>query len=287
MAINFPTNPQLNDVYTSGNTTWQYDGSVWNVVSSSAQVSVPNAFNTIAVTGQDSVVADTTNDTLNLIGGSNITITTSAASDSITINSAGGGEGVEQNLWATVAGDNGATTANTATDTLTVAGGSSITTSVSGDTLTINYSGASPTTTFSNLTDSTSASLTVDKIYLPAITMLEVTNVGASAYRFDQYGTTDNPTIYVINGTTIAFHLDITGHPFLIQDSTGTNYNTGLTHVTTNGTISTGAAAQGQTSGTLYWKIPNAISSPPNYRYQCSVHGVMVGAITIKNFGSI
>ena len=287
MPINFPQNPQINDTYVSGATTWQYDGSVWNVVSSSAQVSVPNAFNTIAVTGQDSVVADTTNDTLNLIGGSNITITTSAASDSITINSAGGGEGVEQNLWATIAGDSGATTANTTTDTLTVAGGTSIATSISGDTLTINYTGGSPLTQFSSLSDATSASLTVDKFYLPAITKLTVTNNGASAYRFDQYGTTNNPTVYVLNGTTIAFELNISGHPFLIQDSTGTNYNTGLIHVATNGTVSTGADAQGQTSGTLYWKIPNSISSPPSYRYQCSVHVSMVGQFTIKNFGSI
>ena len=42
-----------------------------------------------------------------------------------------------QNLWATVSGDSGTTTANTTTDTLTVAGNTGITTAVSGDTLTI------------------------------------------------------------------------------------------------------------------------------------------------------
>jgi hypothetical protein len=42
----------------------------------------------------------------------------------------------------------------------------------------------------------------------------------ATAYRFDQYGTTDDPTIYAINATTIAFNLaGLAGsHPFLIQD---------------------------------------------------------------------
>jgi plastocyanin len=49
--------------------------------------------------------------------------------------------------------------------------------------------------------------------------------------------------------------------------------------------VITGASAQGQTSGTLYWKIPNSISG--NYRYICSIHGGMVGIITIKDFVSI
>jgi len=46
-------------------------------------------------------------------------------------------ESDNQNLWATVAGDTGSTTANTTTDTLTIAGGDGISTAVSGDTLTI------------------------------------------------------------------------------------------------------------------------------------------------------
>ena len=66
----------------------------------------------------------------------------------------------------------------------------------------------------SDLTDATSAALTVDQVYLPAITRLDVTNNGTAAYRFDQYGVTDNATIYAISGTTIAFNLNIVGHPF-------------------------------------------------------------------------
>ena len=139
--------------------------------------------------------------------------------------------------------------------------------------------------TFQTLSDIASTGLTVDKIYLPAITMLNVTNLGATAYRFDQYGTTDNPTIYAINGTTIAFNLNVSGHPFLIQTGAGSNFGTGLIHVSTSGTVSTGSSAQGQTSGTLYWKIPDTVSG--GYRYQCSLHGVMVGSIVVKNFGSI
>ncbi len=48
-----------------------------------------NIFQTIAVSGQSNVVADSTSDTLTFIGGSNITITTNATNDEITITAAG------------------------------------------------------------------------------------------------------------------------------------------------------------------------------------------------------
>jgi plastocyanin len=223
---------------------------------------------------------------LTLVAGANITITTNAGTDTITIAAAGGGTASDSFATIAVAGQS-SVVADSATDTLTIAAGTgiSITTDAGTDTVTITSTVSAGATAFTGLSDVSSASLTVDKIYLPAITMLTVTNNGASAYRFDQYGTTDDPTIYAINGTTIAFNLQASGHPFLIQDGTGSNYNTGLVHVTTGGVVSTGSSAQGKDSGTLYWKIPDSISG--NYRYQCSVHGSMIGTITIKNFGSI
>ena len=54
----------------------------WQTVSGG---SASNSFETIAVSGQDSVVAESATDTLNLVEGSNVTITTVAATDSITI----------------------------------------------------------------------------------------------------------------------------------------------------------------------------------------------------------
>ena len=50
-----------------------------------------NIFKNVAVAGQSTVVADTTNDTLTLIAGTNITLTTNALTDSVTITAAGGG----------------------------------------------------------------------------------------------------------------------------------------------------------------------------------------------------
>jgi len=52
-----------------------------------------DSFKTIAVSGQSDVIADSSTDTLTLVGGSNITITTDAANDTITFVAAAGGGG--------------------------------------------------------------------------------------------------------------------------------------------------------------------------------------------------
>lgn len=289
MPLNFPNSPNTNDTYVSGDTTWIFNGTVWDVVSNNAAITIEaNSFSTISVPGQPNVVADSTADTLNFIAGSNVTITTDGDNDAITISSTGGGGGGSSNSFETVAvAGQPNVVAESATDTLTfVAGtGISITTNASTDTLTFVNTVPAGVTEFTQLLEIDRSSLTVDQIYLPAITMLNVTNIGATSYRFDQYGITDNPTIIALNGTTIAFNLNVLGHPFLIQTGAGSNYNTGLIHVNPLGFVSTGAAAQGQVSGTLYWKIPSTISG--GYRYQCSAHAPMVGSITIKNFASI
>jgi hypothetical protein len=245
--------------------------------------SASDSFATIAVAGQSSVVADSATDTLTLVAGTNITITTDASTDTVTIAATGGAAGNNFETIA-VAGQN-SVVADSSSDTLTLAAGTgiSITTNNSTDTVTITSTVSAGATAFTGLTDA--AGLTVDKFYLPAITRLDVTNNGASSYRFDQYGTADNPTVYALNGATIAFNLNVIGHPFLIRTSGGSNYNTGLVHVSVSGTVLTGASAQGQTSGTLYWKIPSAISG--SYQYICSIHGVMVGVIEIKALSAI
>jgi plastocyanin len=467
MALNFPNNPALNDVYTVDQKTWRYTGTAWNVISGNVNAAVTSSFTNIAVAGQTTVAADTATDTLTLVAGSGIAITTNAATDTVTltsvastgnitiadttlsvsnanpititpnlvlggtlrfpdntvqttatlqgpagapgasgtgsgnvnsvlgsyvdnalvrysgtsgttikvsaasindsglltaVNFSGGGGNITSlnadnlttgtvadarfpatlpvasgtnltalnatnlgsgtipvlrlgtagtrdattylrgdNTWATVSGgaaasDSFATiavagqsnvVADSASDTLTLVAGSNvtITTNATTDTITISSVGAGGggATALIDLSDISTAGLTVDKIYLQAITRLVVTPNGSSSYRFDQYGASDNPNIYAISGTTIAFDISAVtaSHPFLIQTSGGTNYDTGLVHVSTTGVISTASAAQGKTSGTLYWKIP--VDTTGNYRYRCSVHGGMVGAITIKD----
>ena len=264
----------------SASTYLRGDNSWATVVSASAS----DSFATIAVAGQSSVVADSSSDTLTLVAGSNITITTDAATDTITINSAGGGSASDSFSNIAVAGQSNVV-ADSSTDTLTFAGGTGIqiTTNNSTDTITITSTVTSGATAFTGLTDA--AGLTVDQFYLPAITRLDVTANGTSAYRFDQYSTTDNPTIYAISGTTIAFNLaGASSHPFLIRYS-GANYNTGLVHVTTAGVVTTGTNAQAKQSGTLYWKIPYGISG--TYGYLCGNHGGMNGTITVKDISAI
>ena len=162
-----------------------------------------------------------------------------------------------------------------------------------GDVLTTNGSGtftfttpATGVTAFSSLTDASAASIDIGKIYEPAIAMLRVDNVGTSAYTFPSHYSGNNPTIYAISGTTLAFDLDlISGHPFEIQDNTLSALTSNLVHVTSNGTVSTNSAAQGKSSGTLYWRIPEG--SPGTYVYQCQSHASMFGNITVKDLSNI
>jgi plastocyanin len=135
--------------------------------------------------------------------------------------------------------------------------------------------------TFGNITTFTTAGLSTDKLYLQGTTRLNVTASGSSGYIFDQYGATVNPALYVTSGQTLAFNLNVSGHPFLIQTSGGANYSTGLEHVDSTGTVLSTTSAQGQISGTLYWKVPYGITG--NYKYQCSAHGGMNGNIVVTD----
>ena len=115
-----------------------------------------------------------------------------------------------------------------------------------------------------------------------ATTVLKVTNNGSSSYRFDQYGTTDNPTIYVKAGTTVGFDLTGAGgvtHPFVIQTSGGADYNDGLVALD-SGIYYEGSAANAGIGGALFWKIPASISG--NYKYRCQIHGAMTGTIVVE-----
>jgi plastocyanin len=247
-------------------------------------IALTNSFETISVSGQSNIVAESESDTLTLEAGSGISITTNPSTDTITITNTGSGS----NTFGTIAvSGQSNVVADSTSDILTLVAGSgiSIITDASNDSITILNTVSLSSINFTSLNEPSTSGLTIDQFYLPAITMLTVTNSGAVAYRFDQYGTTNNPTVYAINGTTIAFKLNIPGHPFLIQTGAGVNYNTGLIHVSSTGVVSSGSSAQGQTSGTLYWKIPTDITG--GYRYQCSAHAPMVGSITIKNFATI
>jgi plastocyanin len=268
MALVFPKNPYPGIIFSAGDNRWTWDGVAWNLLPLD-EYELPIATNTtiggVKVDGVSVVIDDT--GTITALSGAEVTLT----------------NGYET---ISVAGQN-PIVATSPTDTLTLIAGTgiSILTDSETDSITINNTVTAPTVTFSSLTELSNASLTVDKMYLPAITMLVVTSNGALSYRFDQYDSTDNPTIYAISGTTIAFNLQSPGHPFLVKDNANNNYNTGLVHVSALGIVSSGTSAQGKDTGTVYWKIPAGISG--EYRYQCSAHLAMAGTIVIKNIALI
>ena len=103
-----------------------------------------NAFGNILVSGQSTVAADTTNDNVTFIAGSNMTITTNASGDTVTFASSGGGS--SQNLFSNIAvSGQGTIQADATTDTLTFEAGSGITltTDTTNDKLTITSTGGS------------------------------------------------------------------------------------------------------------------------------------------------
>jgi len=116
---------------------------------------------------------------------------------------------------------------------------------------------------------------------IPAVTQLAVTASGSSAYLIDSYSGS-NPTIFVTAGETLSFDLNVSGHPFMIRVSSGgENYSTGLTHVATDGTVTTGSDALSKVSGKLFWKVPYSLAGS-TYVYQCSSHAGMVGNIVLQ-----
>jgi len=139
---------------------------------------------------------------------------------------------------------------------------------------------------FPNIIRGDTGFFTINNIVEPTLVQFKVGSVGITAYTFQPHYSANNPTIYVLSGTTVSFDLtNATGHPFEIQDPLGNQYNTGVFHVSNEGRVLTGSQAQGWSDGTLYWRIPENISG--GYRYQCTAHPAMVGSIQVKRFSTI
>ena len=162
--------------------------------------SVSEAFKTISVSGQDDVVADAAADTLTLVAGSNMTITTSASGDTITFASSGGGG--SQNLFSTIAvSGQSNVVADSTTDTLTLVAGSgmTLTTDASGDSITFasSASGNSVGNAFTKNTFTGDGSTT-------AFTLTNsVSNEDNLLVFIDGVYQADN--VYSVSGTTLTF----------------------------------------------------------------------------------
>ena len=177
-GLTYPTSDGTNGqaIVTDGSGNLSF-----STISGGGGGTVTEAFKNILVSGQSNIVADSATDSLTFSAGSNITLTTNASTDTITIAASGGevtvqeegsslstaattlnfvGAGVtasgsgatktitvpKQNLFETIAvSGQSDIVADSATDTLTFAAGSgiSLTTDASTDTVTITNSGSS------------------------------------------------------------------------------------------------------------------------------------------------
>ena len=187
----------------------------------------------------------------------------------------------EQNIFATISADTGNTTANSASDTLTITGGTNIATSITGDTLTVDFNGTL-TTTLAALTDTDVTGIVQgDSLYWNGtdwvvtrspMTWWELGADGANHVTINGPGfsaATNDPTLYVMRGMTYAFDNSTNGgsHPFRIQSTqglSGTPYTTGQT---------------GSGTGVLYWTVP--MDAPNTLYYQCTIHAQMNGTINV------
>jgi len=241
-----------------------------------------NTFTSIQIAADDSTL-QTINpgESIKIIGGSNVT-TTSDAEGVITINASGTGS--TQNLFETFTADTGTTTANSATDTLIVTGGTDISTSITGDTLTINFTGSAGATTLGGLTDVNTAGVTTgDMLYyngsswIPTsgpVTQWTIGANGTSDYTFTgpgfPSGAENDPNLVLYRGHTYRFN-NTTGasHPFLIKTTPGTGTGNQFTD-----------GVSGSSTGTVIFEVPMTPSATTLY-YQCEFHAGMVGQITI------
>jgi hypothetical protein len=138
---------------SSATTSGYLSSTDWSTFSGKADYS----FVTIAVSGQTDVVADSASDTLTLVAGTGVTITTDATGDSVTIAATGSGGTVTS--IATSAPLSGGTITSTGTISITQSDASTDGYLSSTDWSTFN--GKQNALTFGNLTETTSSILTI------------------------------------------------------------------------------------------------------------------------------
>ena len=226
-----------------------------------------------------------------LSNGSGISL--SGATGSIVVTNTGV-TGITAGTGISVSGSTGNITISTTGGVSSVVAGTGyISVSTTGGVATVNNT----LTRLVNLTDASNvvfngSNLTIDKIALPAATMYAVLFRSVFAYTFTSHIPGDNPTLYALSGTTIAFNLQVPGHPFALQTTGGATLNPATNTalgsfywVGTDGTVAEGLSAQARDVGTLYWII--GAGAAGTYRYQCTLHPAMRGDIVIKNIVSL
>jgi hypothetical protein len=204
------------NIYKKVNDTWVLDGNI--------AITTPS-FGTVVVSGQDDVVADQTNDSLTLVAGTGITLTTNATTDAITIT----GTSVTNTFSTiTVAGQSDIV-ADSASDTITLVAGTgmTITTNATTDTITLASSGTSATVNVDTVT-------TLNPDQSPT-----VTNTGTTSAAVFAFGLPSAPTTTIGTVSTLSAGSSVT------VTNTGSNGNVVLNFGIPQGVSGSMSAASG------------------------------------------
>ena len=239
------------------------------------------AFTNVNITGSNNITAGSASDTITFEGGTNVTLASNSSTKTVTINATAS----SQNVFTTFEVPSGTNPeANGSSDTLIFSAGSGITITgdANTDTITIAASGGGSSWDPRTL----------------AVTMLDVRSPGSSAYTMFYPDTTqlggNNPTVYVMSGTTICFDLTNVGnsHPFILKNvnsntsGTTNRLTSGVVHWDGNSTY-TNNPSVGHTSGYLFLTPPIGTANQTAWGYQCTSHSAMLGTISIKAIESI
>ena len=123
------------------------------------------------------------------------------------------------------------------------------------------------------INSSTSSSTTSSDTITSETYSINVTASNSSDYTLngnDRNGVVSgaDASISIKVGDTINFEVNASGHPFYLKTIQGTG----------TGNLISDASGNGATNGTVSW-TPNAAGT---FYYQCSLHGGMVGIITVE-----
>ncbi len=101
-------------------------------------------------------------------------------------------------------------------------------------------------------------------------------NIAAVSGAYEINGA-NNPTLIVRRGETYTFKLNTAGHPFYLQITNGSGYQS-------QNVYSSGFDGNGETTGTYTWTVP--LDAPNELFYQCELHTGMNGRIVISDLPS-
>lgn len=204
-------NDQVLDVDTTSGNILVSDGTVFQSTAPGSSGLATLSFTTIAVSGQSDVVADSSTDTLTLVAGSNVTITTNAGTDTITIAASASG-----NSFTTIDCSSGTDpVADSSSDTLTLTGGNGISVTGSSAADSVTYALTTLTTDWLATTNATKIEFrsTLQSIYSSAAQTLDLD--------------AENRINFRVNGTIMA---GIDAGAINIEDSNSLNWGGGTVY---------------------------------------------------------